>query len=107
MTVLTVAERQQVWRALMRWWSQRREPVAFSKRDLYDSSANSGAIAETDNWIDAREGNTAPDTTGLNGSLSEPFKTSATASQKSDVFIFVAARRRSVDILKKLFSEVD
>jgi hypothetical protein len=107
MATLTVAGRTQVWRALMRWWSQSREPLAFLKDDLYDFGANTGAIADTDDWIDAREGNTAPDTVGFNGTLSEPFKTQATADQKSDVFIFVAARRRSVDILKRLFSEVD
>lgn len=107
MAVLTVNERQQVWRALMRWWSQDREQIVFNKNALYNSGANTGGIADTDDWLDERIGNTAPDTVGLNGALSDPFKSAATVDQKSDVLVFVAARRKSVDILKKLFGEVD
>lgn len=108
MATLSVAARQQVWRALMRWWSEEREQTPnFTKTDLYDSGADTGAIAEIDDWLDARLGNTAPDTVGLNGALSDPFKTNATNDQKSDALVFVQARRRSVDILKKLFREVD
>jgi hypothetical protein len=101
MALLTAAQRDEVWRALMRFWSHTSETTSFNNVDLRT------AVDDTDVWIDAREGNTAPNTVGYNGSLSSnSFKIGASGSQKSDCFIFTAARRRSVDILKLLWAEI-
>jgi len=101
MAVLTESQRQQVWRGIIRYWGKNREVSSnMVRQDIRD------AVDNTDTWIDGHEGNTG-DTTGYNGALPTTFKDNATAGQKSDLFIFVAARRRSEEMLKLIFREVD
>lgn len=103
MAALSQAAKNQVLRALMRYWS-----TIVDEETAFTEPVLAIAITDADNWIDTHEGNTSPDTIGYNGALdAATFRTQATAGQKNDTFIFVAARRRSVDILKKLFNEVD
>lgn len=101
MAVLTETQRLEIWRGLMRYWhSQGVSPGALIKQDIKD------AVDNTDVWIDGHEGNTG-DTTGYNGALPTTYKNNATASQKTELFIFVAARRGSKELLQLLFGEVD
>jgi hypothetical protein len=100
MAVLSGAQRTKVKNALMRYWSVTAENIAFIKADLVT------AVGETDVWIDSNEGNSSTNQ-GYNVALSGGFKTGATAGQKSDCFIFVAAMRRSEDLLKRIFAEID
>jgi hypothetical protein len=78
----------------------------ISKLDLYDPGANTGAVAETDDWIDTHAGNTG-DTTGFNGALSEPVKSNATAQMKSELFLVVASVRTddTGDIARRIVQE--
>jgi hypothetical protein len=77
----------------MRYWSNNREPTpGISKADLYDPGANTGAIADADDWIDEADGNAAP-SVGYNAALSDPFKSNATADMKSLLFCVVASVR--------------
>ncbi len=101
MAVLTDSQRLEIWRGIMRYWSENDETISgMVKVDIRD------AVNDTDVWIDTHEGNVG-DTTGYNGALPTNFKDNATAGQKSDLFIFVAARRRSKEMLQLIFSEVD
>ena len=107
MALLSIADRTRVWRGLMRRWSADLTTCAFSKLDLYNPTANTGAIADTDGWQDTHSGNTSADTVGYNGSLTVAMRTALTANQKTDVFLAVAAMRRGIDYLKSVFGEVD
>lgn len=107
MALLTVADRTRVFRGLMRRWSNDRTSCAFTKPDLYNPTANTGAIADTDVWQDTHAGTTSADTVGYNGSLTVAMRAALTANQKTDVFLAVAAMRRGIDYLKSVFGEVD
>lgn len=93
MAALSGEARQKIARGLMRWWSARR--LAFSgfvTDDLYNFSLDTGAVADADNWLDSAGGNPAP-ATGFNGALSDPFRSNASAVQKYDLLLIVAAVR--------------
>jgi hypothetical protein len=95
MALLTDEQRAQVWRGTMRFWSQLREPVgAFNKTDLRS------AVNATDQWI---EDNAA----SYNAALPEPFRSEATAAQKTLLFCAVAAMRVSLNFARKLFGGLD
>ena len=81
MAELLTEDRQRIWRALMRYWSKIREGLGeFAKSDLYD------AIGATDTWINDNQAS-------YNNALPEPFKTEATAVQKTLLFCAVALMR--------------
>lgn len=107
MAALSVADRTRVWRGLMRRWSKDGEPCPFLKGALYNPVANTGAVADIDDWIDARTGLTAPNTTGFNGALAAGMRTGLTANMKTDLLIAVSAMRRGIDYLRSVFGEVD
>ena len=46
MAVLPIEDRQRIWRALMRYWSNEQEPIDASKAELQT------LINETDIWMD-------------------------------------------------------
>lgn len=95
MAQLPDADRVRVWRGLMRWWSNLREPLAsLSKADLQ------AAMNATDTWIDDNQ-------VSYNNALPEPAKTELTQSQKTLLFCAVALARVSIPILRRLFGEVD
>lgn len=109
MANLTVAQRTQIWRGLMRYVS--RTPsltvAGLTKFDLYDPTTDTGAIADTDTWCDTHAGNTSPDTVGLNGALQAPFKTTASAALKTLVSCAVASMRVSPAFARQILGEID
>lgn len=88
MADLSVADRTRIWRGLMRRWSNDRVPCGFTKTALYNPANNTGAIASVDTWVDTHQGNTTPDSVGMNGALA-------------------VAMRRGIEYLKSVFGEVD
>lgn len=109
MAALTVQQRTQIWRGLMRYWSAERETCAFTKYALYNPANNTGAIADIDNWIDTHGGNTTSDSDGANGALSTEMRSALTTAQKGFLMMcVVAARTGNVEILKRaVAAEVD
>ncbi len=103
MAALSTQDRTRVYRALMRRWSQDRVTCTFMKAQLYDAAANTGAIADCDNWIDTHAANTTPDNVGFNGALAAPMRSALTIDQKTDLFLIVAAMRRGVDYVRNIF----
>lgn len=94
MTELTPTIRQQIWRGLMRHWSNLRESTALSKTDLQ------AAVNATDTWIDQNQGS-------FNTALPAAAQSNLTAAQKTLLFCAVALARVDVATLRKLFGEVD
>lgn len=90
----------------MRRWSNDRVPCGFTKFDLYNPQADTGAIADIDEWIDTHQGTTG-DTVGANGSLEVGMRSALSADQKTDILIGVVAMRRGIDYLRSVFGEVD
>jgi len=106
MAAIAAGVRKKVWAGLMRYSGFKADGLSFSKLDLYDPSLNTGAIADTDVWIDTHEGNTG-DTTGFNGALGTPIKTQLTANQKTLMFTAVAMARHSEDELRKWLGDIE
>jgi hypothetical protein len=73
-------------RAWLRWMRDNRQPVAFTKADLRD------ALDATDDWIDENQAS-------FNSALPQPFRSAATAEQKTLLFCYVAMRRRAAAML--------
>lgn len=113
MAVLTVAERTEVLRGLMRWYSQpENRGVAdigvSTKNDLYNPTANTGAIADTDNWIDGNSDANITVNQGYNNTLPATVRNQYNATAKTIVFIAVAARRLNKTALERVLGvEVD
>jgi hypothetical protein len=63
------------------------EPAAFTKADLR------AALDATDDWID-------DNAAAFNSALPQPFRSQASATQKTLLFCYVAMRRRGVDMLR-------
>lgn len=106
MAVLTAGVRKKVWAGLMRYEGFKEDGQPYSKLDLYNPSANSGAVADTDVWIDGNEGNTSTNT-GFNSALQAPIKTQLTASQKTLMFSAVALARRSEETLREWLGDIE
>lgn len=94
MATLSTGDRQRIWRGLMRWWSNLREPVGLSKVDLQ------AAVDAADDWIDANQAD-------YNNALPEAARTNLTAAQKTLLFCVVALARVSVPLLRRILGEVD
>ena len=107
MALLSVSDRTRVWKGLMRRWSNDLTSCAFTKLDLYNPTLNTGAIADTDSWIDTHGGNTTPDNVGFNGSLTVAMRAAMTVNQKTDMFLATAAMRRGIDYLRSVFGDID
>lgn len=67
-------------RLMAQWMRENTSPVAFTKPDL------AAAVAAIDDWIDANQAS-------FNAALPQPFRSSATAAQKSELFGYVLWRR--------------
>lgn len=81
MAVLSTADRDRIWRAIMREWSRlRTEETAFSKQVLRD------AVDDTDVWIENNQGS-------FNSALNATFRTDASQLQKTLLFCYVAMKR--------------
>ena len=109
MAALPVATRTQIWRGLMRFWSAQHEGVGSGvvKASIYNPVANTGLVAELDDWIDGHGGATG-NTTGINGAISEPCKSGLTTAQKGLAFALVAlVRTGNMDLARAVVGEVD
>jgi len=95
MAALPEADRQKIWRGIMRWWSRVWETTGdLSKTDLKD------AVDATDDWIEANQ-------TSYNTALPAPFRNNATPEQKTLLLCAVALMRVSIDFLRAVFGEVN
>lgn len=81
MAVLSNTVRTQIWRGIMRYWSNARESLGITKADLQASSFNSA--------------------------LPQPFRGSATTGQKAFLLACVALARGNVALLRQILGEVD
>lgn len=113
MAALSTQDRTRVWRGLMRYWSNlpagdADKPVSASKYELYDPNANTGMLADMDDWADARSGNTAPNTTGLNGAINASYRNKFTTGQKGVAFAaIVLARTGNMELLRMVLGVLD
>lgn len=80
MAAMDETNRRRTWVA---WMRHNAEGCAFTKADLR------AALDATDDWIDAN-------TAAFNTALPQPFRGSATATQKTLLFCYVAMRRRGL-----------
>ena len=95
MAVLSDADRERVWRGLMRYWSQARETiVVLTKADLR------AAINATDTWID-------DNAASFNSALPTAARTNLTSAQKTLLFCVVACMRVSPALARRVLGEVD
>ena len=95
MAALAIADRTRILRGLMRYWSapDTRQSAPFSKFDLYNPVANTGAVA---------------DTVGFNGALAANMRTGLTLQMKGELFVAIAlARTGNIELLRRVFGEVD
>jgi len=94
MAQLSDEDRKRVWRGLMRFWSRDRELMALDKPELR------AAVDATDTWIEDNQAS-------FNAALPLPARTDLTATQKTFIFVAVAATRMSVAFARRLFGNVD
>lgn len=108
MAALSIQDRTRVWRGLMRYWSSTKEAIgAVTKSDLYNPTANTGVVADTDNWIDTHGATTTADSVGYNGALAVAMRSALTTPQKTLIFCAVACMRVSPAFARQLLGEVD
>ncbi len=93
MAVLPDADRQRVWRSLMRLADFGGVPNVL-KADL------KAAVDAADGWVDSNA-------TSYNSALPIAFRNNASAAQKALLLVLVVATRFGVSWLKRLAGEVD
>lgn len=95
MATLVEADRLRIFRGLMRFWSGIGETLTgLLKSDL------KAAVDATDQWVD-------DNAISYNSALPLAFRTNATPSQKSLLLVGVVLMRFNLDLLKRIFGEVD
>ncbi len=95
MATLSQADRDRVYRGVMRFWSSLNESTGgLVKQDIRD------AVAATDDWIDTNEA-------AFNLALPINFRTTATLAQKTMLFCAVAAMRVSAAFASRLFGDLE
>ena len=95
MAALPQADRQRIWRGLMRYWSARRETVTgMTKSDLQ------AAVNAADDWADANAA-------AYNLALPLTFRTNATNGQKAFLLAMVVLARHNPALLRAILGEVD
>ena len=94
MTVLASGVRTQVWRGLMRYWSNLRTPVAVNKFELR------AAIDATDQWIE-------DNVPSYNNALPTEAKNNLTQIQKTMLFCIIATMRVDETFVRQLIGELD
>lgn len=95
MAVLPTIDLARIYKGLMRYWSQLREPITtIGKVNIYD------AVVAADAWVD---GNAA----SYNSALPAPFRNNATLEQKSLLLAAIILMRFNIQLLKKVFGEVE
>jgi hypothetical protein len=93
MAALPDADRQRVWRGLMRFAGFGTPPNVL-KADL------KAAVDATDDWIEANQA-------AFNTALPAAFRTNATTAQKTILFCAVALMRVSQSFLMSVLGQVD
>ena len=94
MATLPLADRQRIKRGLARWFSTLRELLAVNDADLQ------AAVDAADSWVDTNAAS-------YNSALPAAFRNTATASQKSLLLVAVTLMRQHIDLLKRIFQELD
>ena len=94
MAVLPAADRLRIWRGLSRWWSNLRENCALNKADLQ------AAVTASDAWVDSNSAS-------FNSALPVAARNNLTTSQKSLLLVAVILMRHNVELLKRIFPEVE
>ena len=106
MAALPIATRTLLWQALMQWWSHHdhatEQPFAnMRKGDIYNPTANTGLIAQLDDWMEAHQGNTG-DTVGVNGAIQEPCKSNLTTATKGFVLAVIVLARYNPELARQV-----
>lgn len=113
MAALSTSDRTKIWKALMRYWSRlptgdSDRTVSASKYELYDPNANTGMIADLDNWLDTHSGNTTVDNIGINGAINTSYRSKFTTGQKGVTVAAIAlARTGNIELLRSAFGDID
>jgi hypothetical protein len=94
MAALPTADRARIWRGLQRQWSAQQETVGVMKADLL------AAVNAADDWVDANAAS-------FNSALPAAARTNLTAAQKSLLLCAVVLLRFNLELLKRVFGEVD
>lgn len=94
MATLPQVDLQRIWRGLMRYWSNLRETVNVTKEELQS------AVNAADTWVDNNAAS-------YNSALPLPFRTAASTQQKSLLLVAVVLMRFNLDLLKRVFGEVE
>lgn len=103
---LTVQQRTQVWRVLMRHWSANNAPTpGVTKFDLYNPTTDTGAIVSADLWLDTNQGATTSGP-GYNSALPAAVRTNLTSGQKALILTAVTLMRYDVALLRRALGEV-
>lgn len=95
MAALSNAVRLQLWRGLMRFWSNRLETIAgITKTDLQ------AAVTAADDWADANAAS-------YNSALPATFRTNATTAQKAVLLAVVVLARYDAASIRAILGGVD
>ena len=95
MAILTDNDRVRVWRALMRYWSARFDQFPGCLKGDIRSAVN-----VADQWIEDNQA-------AFNATLPLPFRTAATAAEKTVLFCAVAAMRENPEFVRRIIAEID
>jgi hypothetical protein len=91
---LPTADRQRIWRALMRYLSSIQDPIALVKIDLQ------AAVDAADTWVNNNAGS-------FNSALPAAAQSGLTTGQKSLLLCAVVLMRYNLALLQALFGMVD
>lgn len=95
MAVLPESDRLRVWRGVMRWWSSTADSLAnLTKADI------KAAVDAADSWVDSNAAS-------YNSALPANFRNRATQGQKSILLVAVILMRYNLDLLRRVFGEVE
>lgn len=94
MAVLQTQDRQRIWRGLMRATKDFGSAAGVQKSDLQE------AVDAADQWVD-------DNSASFNNALPVTFRTNASTGQKSLLLVAVVLMRFNVELLKRVFGEVD
>lgn len=93
MAVLPVVDRQRIWRGLMRY-------VGFGGVANVTKPDLQAAVDAADAWVDSNSAS-------YNAALPQPFRNNASPEQKSLLLVAIVLMRFNLELLKRIFGEVD
>jgi len=94
MAVLPLADRQKIWRGLMRYWSAHSEGIGIQKADLLSAVTDIDAFLENNS-------------TAINNAFPLPARTALTTEQKAILVAVVALARWNPGFLTNILGSVD